>query len=699
MDDDRDPDLRAAIRELRQSLERISGELADVSSRVERVDRALRGDEQSAPAATAPPAAPPAAPVSPAVTLPPAPPAAPVSLAVAPPPTVTPPISAWPQPQGPPVRPATKAPGSWADTAGQQALGWVGGGVTVLGIVLLLVIAVQQGGLSPTARVVIGLVLGIALILGGAWMQRHRQQALAVTLGCTGLSVEFLTVIGAVRLAEIASPVGGLVGSAVIVAVAVLLSIGWGEPWLAGVSFLVGGLLAPAVGGGVTDPVLGFEAIMVAGGAVCLWLDAGRYAWTGAGLAAIVVFLVGLALHPTTMVGLLVAVVLVAITWGTMLGRWVTGRGPVDPGPFPVRVPARDPAQVARDYADFHAHQRRRAEARVDAVVAAGSLAASAGLLVLTLATMRPSWIRDVPVGVTAVLLAAVFLALCGICRREPTLSRAPVVVTAWSASIALVALALLRLIGGDARGVAWVMVAAIALAVAAADRSVRLLIPALGAAGVALLATGPVLRPAELLLWDSSELAGPSRLIGPVGLLARGWTVVLPTGLAIVVLCAVAWWAVTRCTADAVFAGGTAVAAGPAIMPASTRITVLTWALVGCVVAAIYGVLAVTMVLAYAISPTEGGYQGGQVAVTALITITGLLLLWQGFRQVVLRIGGLVLAAVAVAKLLLFDTRSLSAMPRAVTFVVVGVLLLASAAVYLRTMSRSGDGGRDAQG
>jgi uncharacterized membrane protein len=94
--------------------------------------------------------------------------------------------------------------------------------------------------------------------------------------------------------------------------------------------------------------------------------------------------------------------------------------------------------------------------------------------------------------------------------------------------------------------------------------------------------------------------------------------------------------------------------------------------------------------VLAYAISPTESGYQGGQVAVTALITLAGLLLLWQGFRQVVLRIGGLVLAGLAVAKLLLFDTRSLSAMPRAVTFIVVGVLLLIGAVVYLRTTSRA---------
>jgi len=556
-----------------------------------------------------------------------------------------------------------------------------------LGIVLLLVIAVQQGGISPGARVAIGLVLGAVLILAGVALRRSEgREALAVTLACTGLAVEYLSVVGAVRLAEIATPVVGFVGISAIVAIAVLLSTAWSEPWLAGIAFLTSGLLAPAVGGGVTDPVLIFEAILVAGGAVYLWLGDGRFAWAGAGLAAAVVFGAGLAEHPITVVGVSVAVVLTVLAWATMAARWMAGRVPVDPGPFPLRTPSRDPAQVARDYADFHAHQRLRETAHTDVVIAASSLAASAGLLVLTLAMMHPSQLRDLPMAITAAVVAAAFLALSLVGTRMPLLQPTPVVPAAWSAAIALVGLALLRLLGGDARGVAWVLVAAIALAVAGADRSARLLVPALVAMVVALLASGRVLHPGDLLSWP------PLTLLGTGGLQARSWTLVLPTGLAIVVMCAVAWWAVTRCTTQAPPTVGRAMAGGPAIMTAQNRIAALTWALVAFVVMAIYGVLAVTMVLAYALAPTEGGYEGGQVAVTALITVAGLLLLWQGFRQVVLRIGGLVLAGVAVAKLLLFDTRSLSAMPRAVTFVVVGVLLLASAAVYLRTMARSGD-------
>jgi hypothetical protein len=572
-------------------------------------------------------------------------------------------------------------------------LGWVGGGVTVLGVVLLLVVAAQQGMIGPGARVAIGLVLGIALILAALALHRSAdREALAVTLACTGLAVEYLSVVGAVRMAEIASPALGFAGIAIIVTIAVLLSTSWDEPWLAGISFLASGLLAPAVGGGVTDPVLVFEALLVAGGAVCLWVGAGRYAWSGAGLAAVLVFLSGLTVHPTTPVGVGVAITITALAWAVMLARWAAGRAPQDPGPFALRTPSRDPDQVARDYADFHAHQRLREAAGADAVLAAVSIAAAAGLLVLTLATMRPSDLRDVPSAITAAVLAGAFVALGVAGARVPRLRPTPVVVTAWSAAIALVGLALLRLMGGDARGVAWVMAAAIALAVAAADRSVRLLVPALVAAVVALLGSGRVLHPGDLVSWP------PLTLLGPGGLQARAWTLVLPTGLAIVAMCAVAWWAVTRCTAESAPVDGRSMAGGPAIMTAQTRIAALTWALVGCVVVAIYGVLAVTVVLAYTISPTEGGYEGGQVAVTALITVAGLLLVWQGFRQVVLRIGGLVLAAVAVAKLLLFDTRSLSAMPRAVTFVVVGVLLLASAAVYLRTVARSADR-RDAGG
>ncbi len=598
-------------------------------------------------------------------------------------------LSGQVRPPPPPPR-----PGAWADTAGLKLLGWIGGGVTVLGIVLLLVIAAQQGGFSDTARVTIGLVLGVVLLGGAFALHRDaRRAALALTLGCTGLAVEYLTIVGAVRLAELAHPMVGFVVSAVIAAVAVALSMAWRQPWLAGASFLISGLLAPAVGDGVTDSVLVFEAIMVAGGAACLLIGVGYHAWIGGVFAAVIVYLAGLADHPATGVGLLVGVVITALAWATMLTRWLTGRAATDPGPFRLRAPSTDPARIAQDYADFHAHQRRRSDAQVDSAIATASIAVTAGLLVVALTTIVPAGWRDLPAAMVAGLLAVIFGVLTWAGRRETTLRRTAVTVSAWSATIALAGLTVARLIGGDARGVAWVMLVAVALALAAADRSVRLLGPALVAALLALLATGTVFAPRDVSDWPSPALVGPG------GLLDRGWALVLPTGLGVMVMCAVAWWGLFRCTSSD---RGPAVAGEPSddgwVVDPHRRTTLLTWALVASLAVACYGLLAVAMVVAYAISPTATGHQVGQAAVTVLIILIGLALLWQGFRQVVLRLGGLALAALAVVKLILLDTRSLEAMPRAVTFIGVGVLLLLGAVVYLRTVSRA-DSRRDLMG
>src|SRR5436305_2241204 len=48
-------------------------------------------------------------------------------------------------------------------SAGSRVLAWVGGAVTLLGVVLLLVLAVQRGWLGPLPRVLVGAGFGLAL--------------------------------------------------------------------------------------------------------------------------------------------------------------------------------------------------------------------------------------------------------------------------------------------------------------------------------------------------------------------------------------------------------------------------------------------------------------------------------------------------------------------------------------------------------
>jgi uncharacterized membrane protein len=71
----------------------------------------------------------------------------------------------------------------------------------------------------------------------------------------------------------------------------------------------------------------------------------------------------------------------------------------------------------------------------------------------------------------------------------------------------------------------------------------------------------------------------------------------------------------------------------------------------------------------------------------SSLWAVVGLVLLAVGLRRDWrdLRIGGLVLFAIAVAKIFLYDLSALSAMARALSFLAVGLVLLFAAFLYQR--------------
>src|SRR5437868_1542978 len=71
----------------------------------------------------------------------------------APPPPQPWPANPW---QPPPVQRQTLGQKLGTEGAGSRILAWVGGAVTLLGMVLLLVLAVQRGWLGPLPRVLVG---------------------------------------------------------------------------------------------------------------------------------------------------------------------------------------------------------------------------------------------------------------------------------------------------------------------------------------------------------------------------------------------------------------------------------------------------------------------------------------------------------------------------------------------------------------
>lgn len=150
----------------------------------------------------------------------------------------------WTPPAAPPARPLPPRRPSFTIAT---LLPWTGGALTLIGVVSLVVLAVQRGWFSPEARIVLGGVLGAALVGTGMWL--HRREASrtgALALAATGFATLYLVIAGAtfvVGLPEI---------PAVLLALVVAAGgLGLADRWR---SQLLGG--GVVVGAAVLAPVL-----------------------------------------------------------------------------------------------------------------------------------------------------------------------------------------------------------------------------------------------------------------------------------------------------------------------------------------------------------------------------------------------------------------------------------------------------------
>ncbi|MFE2752410.1 DUF2339 domain-containing protein [Actinosynnema sp. NPDC059335] len=168
---------------------------------------------------------------------------------------------------GPPVphwTPAPPPPGPTLfdrlakDGAGSKLLAWVGGAVTLLGVVLLLVLAVQRGYLGPVPRVLGGAALGGVLVGLGLWLHRTPAgRTGAFALAATGIAVLYLDVIAATSIYGFLPEGGGLAAGLLVAGGGLLLALRWDSAALA-----IGVVAACAV----CAPVLteGFTPLLVA---------------------------------------------------------------------------------------------------------------------------------------------------------------------------------------------------------------------------------------------------------------------------------------------------------------------------------------------------------------------------------------------------------------------------------------------------
>lgn len=215
---------------------------------------------QAPPAGPAAPQMPPGAPAAP-----PQPPAAPPTPPAAPqfPPPAAPPPP-WGGHPAPPVPPRPSLfdrlsqPG-----AGSKLLAWVGGAVTLLGVVLLLVLAVQRGYLGPVPRVIGGAVLGS--LLAAIALRMHRSEhsrSGAFAVAATGFAVLYLDVVAATSIYGYLPEGAGLAAGLLIAAAGLLLAMRWDSALFA--SGVVGAcaVCAPVLTDGFTPLLVGFLLVL-----------------------------------------------------------------------------------------------------------------------------------------------------------------------------------------------------------------------------------------------------------------------------------------------------------------------------------------------------------------------------------------------------------------------------------------------------
>lgn len=176
----------------------------------------------------------------------------------------------------------------------ERSEGWIGKilavagvAVTLVGVVLLLVLAAQAGLLRPEFRVVAGAALAAALVAVAWWLDRRPGGRVgAIALAATGLAAAYMDVIAVTTIYQWVSAPFGL---------AIATAIGGGGLWLArrwdsehlGLLVLVPLIgLAPVVTDGVTLVLIGFMLVLSAAslpvqyGKDWIWLHGARMAAT-----------------------------------------------------------------------------------------------------------------------------------------------------------------------------------------------------------------------------------------------------------------------------------------------------------------------------------------------------------------------------------------------------------------------------------
>lgn len=222
-----------ATQRLERQLALLRLELRDLRDRLAVADYAPH--RPSHPVAAAPePVAPPVPPVEPGPPI------------IATPPTETAPVLA---PKAPtpaaPLRPAAEpTPRGLEQRLGARGFVWLGGACIALASFFLVKYSIDEGLLGPAMRVVLGILLGVALLVGGDFMRR-RSATIGQALTAAGVAALYASLFASVALYQLVAPALAFAILAALTFVAIGLALRHGP--FVGLVGLAGGFVTPAV--------------------------------------------------------------------------------------------------------------------------------------------------------------------------------------------------------------------------------------------------------------------------------------------------------------------------------------------------------------------------------------------------------------------------------------------------------------------
>jgi uncharacterized membrane protein len=169
---------------------------------------------------------------------------------------------------------------------GGHVLAWVGGLATAVGLVFFMRMAIDGGWLTEQIRTVMAAVGSFSLLLAGIWMH-ERKGYIEVARAAVAAAITglYATAVVATQTYDLISPVLGLEAAALIGAVGVFIAVRWSSMLVAGMGVL-GALGAPLLVGTATDGgSIAFVAVALAASVGVLLWQ--RWNWLALGAFAV----------------------------------------------------------------------------------------------------------------------------------------------------------------------------------------------------------------------------------------------------------------------------------------------------------------------------------------------------------------------------------------------------------------------------